>query len=159
MRLLYSKPELRDLSQGSRISFARQFRFMSQHELADKLGISGDNKRRAMTRYEKGERNPKDERTKVIANILNINYNAIKKYDFHNPIDLCYMFLWLEELLPNYQIDFSKTSFMYNEKVNYYKKFINDWNIMRNKRMKKEISYEEYINWKLTYRIEGDTYE
>ena len=69
------------------------------------------------------------------------------------------MFLWLEELLPNYQIDFSKTSFMYNEKVNYYKKFINDWNIMRNKRMKKEISYEEYINWKLTYRIEGDTCE
>jgi len=48
MRLLYSKPELRDLSQGSRISFARQFRFMSQHELADKLGITGDNKRRTM---------------------------------------------------------------------------------------------------------------
>ena len=37
---------------------------MSQHELADILGISGDKKRRAMTRYEKGERNPKDERIK-----------------------------------------------------------------------------------------------
>ena len=47
MRLLYSKPELRDLSQDSRISFARQFRFMSQHELANKLGISGDKKKKS----------------------------------------------------------------------------------------------------------------
>ena len=31
---------------------------MSQHELADKLGITGDNKRSTMTRYEKCERNP-----------------------------------------------------------------------------------------------------
>lgn len=159
MRLLYSKPELRDLSQGSRISFARQFRFMSQHELADKLGITGDNKRRTMTRYEKCERNPKDDRLKEIADILKININAIRKYDFTNPIDLCYIFLWLEELLPNYQLDFSKISFLYNEKVNYYKDFINEWNIMKTKRMKKEISYEEYVNWKLTYCIKGDTYE
>ena len=30
MRLLYVKPELRDLSQGSRIAFVRQLRHLSQ---------------------------------------------------------------------------------------------------------------------------------
>ena len=35
MRLIYSRPMLDDLSQGSRIAFARQFRFMSQDELSD----------------------------------------------------------------------------------------------------------------------------
>ena len=76
MRLLYLKPKLKDLSQGSRIAFIRQFRFMSQDDVSEKLGLSGECKRRTMTRYEKGNRNPKEDRTKIIAEILNINYNA-----------------------------------------------------------------------------------
>ena len=59
MRLLYTKPRLNDLSQGSRIAFARQFRTMSQDEVSDILGLTGECKRRTMTRYEKGDRNPK----------------------------------------------------------------------------------------------------
>ena len=46
MRLIYLKPELDDLSQGQRIAFAREFRMMTQDELSDKLGITGENKRR-----------------------------------------------------------------------------------------------------------------
>ena len=79
MRILYTKPELVDLSQGSRIAFARQFRFMTQDDVSDKLGLTGECKRRTMTRYEKGNRNPKDDRTSEIAKILDININAIKK--------------------------------------------------------------------------------
>ena len=30
MRVIYSKPELKDLSQDSRIAFIRQFRYMTQ---------------------------------------------------------------------------------------------------------------------------------
>lgn len=37
MRLMYLKSRLKDLSQGSRISFVRQFRQITQDELADKL--------------------------------------------------------------------------------------------------------------------------
>lgn len=74
MRLIYSRSMLDDLSQGSRIAFARQFRFMSQAELSNKLGITGENKRRTMTRYEKWKRNSKENRTRIIAEILNINY-------------------------------------------------------------------------------------
>ena len=52
MRLLYTKPRLNDLSQGSRIAFARQFRTMIQDEVSDILGLTGKCKRRTMTRYE-----------------------------------------------------------------------------------------------------------
>ena len=96
MRILYTKPELVDLSQGSRIAFARQFRFMTQDDVSDKLGLTGECKRRTMTRYEKGKRNPKDDRTSEIAKILDININAIKKYDYKEPIYLLYTLLWLE---------------------------------------------------------------
>ena len=76
MRILYTKPELVDLSQGSRIAFARQFRFMTQDDVSDKLGLTGECKRRTMTRYEKGNRNPKDDRTSEIAMLQTRNNHS-----------------------------------------------------------------------------------
>ena len=155
MRILYTKPELVDLSQGSRIAFARQFRFMTQDDVSDKLGLTGECKRRTMTRYEKGNRNPKDDRTSEIAKILDININAIKKYDYKEPIDLLYTLMWLEELIPKYQIDISKVPNINDENIVMFKQFINEWNVMREKRNKREITYEEYIEWKLTYGVKS----
>ena len=153
MRLLYTKPTLVNLSQGARISFARQFRMMSQDELSNRLGLTGECKRRTMTRYEKGDRNPKDKRLLEISSILNVSSNSIKVYDYKNPTDIIYVLMWLEELIPNYIIDISKV-------VNvdeYYSKTIitaiKDWNVMRTKRLRKEITYEEYIEWKLNYEL------
>ncbi len=42
MRYLYLKPKLKDLTQGSRIAFARQFRRFTQDEVAEKLGMGGE---------------------------------------------------------------------------------------------------------------------
>ena len=155
MRILYTKPELVDLSQGSRIAFARQFRFMTQDDVSDKLGLTGECKRRTITRYEKGNRNPKDDRTSKIAKILDININAIKKYDYKEPIDLLYTLMWLEELIPKYQLDISKVPNINDENIVMFKQFINEWNVMREKRNKREITYEEYIEWKLTYEVKS----
>ena len=156
MRMLYMKPELDDLSQGSRIAFARQFRFMTQDNVSDKLGLTGVCKRRTMTRYEKGDRNPKDDRTLEISKILNVNFNAIKKYDYKNPIDVLYTLLWLEELIPRYQIDLSKVPNINDENIIYIRKFIKEWDEMRNKRYNRKISYEEYIEWKLAYEVKDN---
>lgn len=60
-----------------------------------------------MTRYEKGDRNPKEDRTLEIAQILNVNIHAIKKYEYKKPIDIVYTLMWLEKLIPNYYIDLS----------------------------------------------------
>ena len=153
MRIIYAKPELRDLSQGSRIAFVRQFRFMTQDDVSNKLGLIGECKRRTMTRYEKGERNPKEERTKELANIFNVNYHAIKDYDYKDPMDLIYTLIWLEEIIPRYQIDLSKVPNINKDNINQIKDFIKIWEEMRSKRFKREISYIEYIEWKLTYEV------
>lgn len=156
MRLIYTKPLLKDLSQGSRIAFVRQFRLMTQDEVSDKLGLTGECKRRTMTRYEKGNRNPKNDRTMEIAQILNVNIASIKKYDYKNVEDIIYTLMWLEELLPNYHIDLSDVLSVKNNTILELKKFLDEWNIMRNKRMKREISYNDYIDWKLNYKIKED---
>lgn len=36
-----------------------------------------------MTRYEKGDRNPTSARTKLLAELLNVSYYAIKRYDYN----------------------------------------------------------------------------
>ena len=155
MRLIYTKPKLRDLSQGSRIAYVRQFRLLSQDDISNKLGLTGECKRRTMTRYEKGNRNPKDERTFEISKILNVNVNAIKKYDYLNMEDIIYTLMWLEELIPNYHIDLSNVPNFNDKYINRIKKFIEEWNIIRNKRLRREISFEEYTEWKLNYVDKG----
>ena len=90
MRIMYSRPTLIDMSQGSRIAFIRQYRLMTQDDVSDKLGITGECKRRTMTRYEKGIRNLKLERLNEISKILNVSTNSIKHYEFDNTIDILY---------------------------------------------------------------------
>lgn len=75
---LYVKSELRDLSQGSRIAFVRQLRHLSQDFVSDYLGLTCECKRRSMTRFEKGDRNSKDERVRKIAKLLNVSFNSLK---------------------------------------------------------------------------------
>lgn len=156
MRLMYTRPVLRDLSQGSRIAFVRQFRQMTQDEVSDKLGITGENKRRTMTQYEKGNKNPKEERTKIIANILDVNFNLIKKYDFKNKTDIVYIIMWLEEIIPNYKIDLSDIPYVRDRNLLFYENIIFEWTQMREKREKREISYAEYIEWKFSYVVDDN---
>jgi len=153
MRLVYTKPKLKDLSQGSRIAFVRQFRMFTQDDVSDKLGLTGECKRRTMTRYETGERNPKFERLKEIAEILNVNINSIKFYDYKEPLDIIYTLLWLEELLPNYNVDLYNVPNINEDSILLLKRCITEWNYMKLKRAKREISYQDYIEWKLNYSI------
>lgn len=152
MKPIYTKPKLLNLSQGARIAFVRQFRLMSQDEVAGKLGLTEDNKRRTITRYEKGNRHPKLERINDIANILNVDSNAIKEYSGETIDDLFSIFLWLEELLPNYKIDLSNVSEFNNQYIEPVNSFINEWDEIKSKRKNNLISYEEYIEWKINYR-------
>lgn len=107
MRLLYVKTELRDLSQGFRMTFVRELRYLSQGKISEYFGLNGECKRRTMTRYEKENRNSKDYRVKDIAKYLKVNFNSLKKYDYKNPEDLIYLFFWLEEYILNYRLDLS----------------------------------------------------
>ena len=51
--LIYFRPKLDDLSQGSRIDFVRQLRHLSQNFVSDYLGLTRKCKRKSMARYEK----------------------------------------------------------------------------------------------------------
>ena len=160
MRYVYLKPELNNLSQGSRIAFVREFRYMTQDNVSDKLGLTGECKRRSMARYERGDRVPKEERLQEIANILNINVKCLKEYDFKNEEDMIYILLWMEELYPRMNIDLGLSESLPKESDIKLKRFFDEWNVMKEKRTNLELSYDDYVEWKLQYDFnKGDEYE
>ena len=160
MRYVYLKPELNNLSQGSRIAFAREFRYLTQDNVSDKLGLTGECKRRSMARYERGDRVPKKERLQEIANILNVNVRCLKEYDFRNEEDMIYILLWMEELYPRMNIDLGLSESLPKESDIKLKRFFEEWNVMKEKRANLELSYDDYVEWKLQYDFnKGDEYE
>lgn len=160
MRYVYLKPELNNLSQGSRIAFVREFRYLTQDNVSDKLGLTGECKRRSMARYERGDRVPKKERLQEIANILNVNVRCLKEYDFRNEEDMIYILLWMEELYPRMNIDLGLSESLPKESDIKLKRFFEEWNAMKEKRVDLELSYDDYVEWKLQYDFnKGDEYE
>ena len=149
---IYLRPTLYDLSQGSRIKFVRVFRHLTQDNISEDLGITGENKRRTLTRYEKGERNPSKSRLQELSNILLVNDNLIKQYEFKSISDILYFLLWLEEMFPKMRIDLNTD----DETIN---SFFNEWNSMREKKEKMIINYEEYFEWKINYKVKEDRNE
>lgn len=157
MKYIYLKPELENLSQGERIAFARQVRRMPQDELADKLGFTGESKRRGVARYERGDRVPKEDRLKEIAGILNVNVKCLKEFDFRNDEDMIYMLLWMEEMYPRMDIDLDIPEYFPLKRDKKLGKFMREWKVIREKRCNYEITYDEYIEWKLQYEYkEGE---
>ena len=156
MRYFYIKPELRDMSQGSRIAFVKQFRHLSQDKVSDALGLTGECKIRIMTRYEKGDRNPRDERISRISEILNVEYSSIKKYDYKNIVDLIYFFLWLEEILPNYHLDLPDVS-AYSNDVELLINSLVQWSEIRKNDIKEKFLMKNILN-KIEFKNRGGLY-
>ena len=149
MKYTYLKPDLENLSQGARIAYVRQLRRMTQDEVSSKLGLTGECKRRSMTRYERGDRIPKQERLEELARIFNVNVRYLEEYNFRKIEDTIFQLLWMDEMYPRMNIELNIDSYYpstKNEKIN---KFINEWTEIKEKRLNHEITYEEYIEWKL----------
>ena len=65
------------------------------------------------------------------------------------------MFFWLEELIPNYRLDLSQVKNINDDRIKVVVNSLLEWKVQKLKRDRREISYEDYLNWKLNYEIKG----
>lgn len=65
------------------------------------------------------------------------------------------MFFWLEELIPNYRLDLSQVKNINDDRIKVLVNSLLEWKVQKLKRDRREISYEDYLNWKLNYEIKG----
>lgn len=150
----YFKPTLKNLSQGARLEYVRKLRYMSKDDVADYFELGGERKERTISRYENNSRVPSNERLKELEKLYNVSINAIKEYKFDDPIDSIYMIMWLEEQFPYYELNLDYNCIkrtIYNMNI---QKGLSEWTETREKRENGEITTDEYIEWKLNYKID-----
>lgn len=156
--MYYRKPTLKNLSQGARLEYVRKLRHMNEDDVAEYFEFGGMYPRKTFKSYETNYRETSKERLKDIAELYEVSINAIKKYDFSNPIDVIYNLMWLEEEFPYYEINFDCDSYNKTEYNEIVIKTIKEWQQMKEKRENSEISDDEYLEWKLNFEIENNAY-
>ena len=150
--MFYIKPNLKNMSQGARLEYIREVRHMTKEDVAAYFGFGGREQNKTIREYENNTTSPSQSRLEELAELFEVSVDAIRKYDFTNPIDEIYYQMWLEEQYPYYQFQlpdrFGGSSYNFNVQNG-----INEWLEMRKKRENHEITDQEYIEWKLNYKL------
>ena len=128
---------------------------MPKPYVAEHFQLGGDKPTDSIDKYERNAREPLPGRLQALAELYDVNINAIKQYDFIDPIDVIYYHMWEEELIPY-------SGFVFNigrlKETFYTENILNgiaEWEEMRDKREKGEISDQDYIEWKLHFELEN----
>lgn len=150
----FFRPKLRDLTKGARLEFARKFRYLDEKNVAEYFGLGGKDPARTIRNYEHNDVEPSDARLEELADLYEVSIDAIRDYDLSNPIDLIYIAMWQEELMPYFDINIDDISNNLNDYAKDLVKGINEWKVMKEKRENLEIPIQEYIDWKLNYRFD-----
>lgn len=89
------------MTTGKRIRYTRTFRGMTQKDLGIALGFDPGSADIRVSQYESDNRKTiKEPMLRQMAEILKVNYNALKTYEFDNPLDVMESFFWFEKEFP-----------------------------------------------------------
>ena len=153
MNNYFFKPEFEYLSQGARLKFVRELRYMSKPNVAEFIQVGGKKPTDTIDKYERNAREPELKRVKDLADLFDVSVYAIKRYNFVDPNEVIYYHMWEEELCPYSEfiinIDAMKKTF-YNKDII---RGLEIWEKMRKRREKREISDREYLEWKLHFNL------
>ena len=147
--MFYIKPNLKNMSQGARLRFIRENKGIKPNDIAKYLGYKSN---KPIREWENNTKSPDATNLKRLAEV---SIDTIKKYDFIDPIDEIYYPMWFEEQFPYYEFDIASCRFggsAYNFNV---QNGINEWLEMRKKRENHEIADQEYIEWKLNFKLKN----
>lgn len=71
----------------------RKLRHLEKDDVAEYLGLGGERPERTIARYENNDRVLCEDRLKDLAELYDVNINAIKEYDYKDSIDTIYIFM------------------------------------------------------------------
>lgn len=148
--MFYKKELLENMSQGARLKFIRKNKGIELNDIAKYLGYSSN---KPIREWENNTKSPDARNLPRLAEAYGVSIDAIKNYDFIDPIDEIYYQMWYEEQYPYYQLKlpdrFTRSSYNFN-----VQKGINEWLKLREKRENYEITDQEYLELKLNFKIE-----
>ena len=147
--MFYKKELLKNMSQGARLRFIRENKGIDPKDIAKYLGYKSN---KPIREWENNVKSPDTRNLPRLAEAYGVSIDAIKKYDFIDPIDEIYYQMWYEEQYPYYQFQlpdrFAGSAYNFNVQNG-----INEWLKMRGKRENYEITDQEYLEWELNFKL------
>jgi len=160
---------------GERIRAIRTFRGITQRELGMKLGYEDKYADTRISQYEKDYRVPKKDTIMEMAKIFDCNYKCLENYSLSTAEDIMETLFWLDEanmdavhlfemIRANNMIapktygeycteDFQSATPPVGISLDYglVNDFLQNWLKIQNKYKSKEISRDEYFEWKIQW--------
>ena len=141
---------------GERIRFFRNLRGMTQKSLGMSIGFAEKTADIRMAQYESGTRAPKEKLVNELANVLNVSPKALVVPDIDSYLGLMHTLFALEDLyafkINNIDGEICLTLDKSNSSA-YLTMFdmLSTWYKEADKLKRREISKEEYDNWRYCY--------
>ena len=145
----FFKPNLENVSQGARLKFVRELRYMSKPNVAEFLELGGEKPTDSIDKYERNAREPQPERLEELAELFDVSNYAIRRYNFVDPNEVIYYHMWEEEQFPYSKFNVDIDSYKKTTSNQFVVKVLDEWEKLREKRINGEITDEEYIELKL----------
>ncbi len=159
---------------GQRIKIIREFRKLTQKELGIKCGFTESNADVRIRQYENNTKIPRKDTLMKIAEALDVNCLALENYSNGNAEDVMETLFWLEELcsITLFSLDYEyekNTDWVFSGKYNNWNhfsvqtpigiyinynlvnEFMAEWMKRQIELKNKEISRNEYFEWKLNW--------
>lgn len=160
------------MTQGERIKYIRQKRVLTQQQLGEACGFTETSAGVRIRQYESNKKSPKDDTLMAIAQALHVNYIAIKNYDLGSAEDILETLFWLDtagntielfsldketdtnndwEFKGSYNDDvYMNARTPFGIVINYgsVNHFMKEWYLRKQQLKSKEITQEQYDNWK-----------
>lgn len=156
---------------GEKISRIRKHRSITQKQLGEFLGFGGKVVDRRISHYETGFRVPKKETLIKIADFFEVEVNNFIPEEMHGFSEEFFKeLLWLDEEYPNFfNIFCFKNSVMNADKINreffpgkfspvslcvnndVFNEYLKEWYLRIEELRLKEITREEYFEWKINW--------
>ena len=100
--MFYKKELLQNMSQGARLRFIRENKGIELNDIAKYLGYKSN---KPIREWENNVKSPDARNLPRLAEAYGVSIDAIKNYDFIDPIDEIYYPMWFEEQFPYYEFD------------------------------------------------------
>ena len=137
-----------ELTMGERIRFVRQFRGLTQTELAEKIGLPpGENGRIRISQYENSTYTPKEETLEKISNALGVTSQYLSVEKSHPALDFVFHLLEYDRDDPITIEKVGKDRYSLEFDCFLVSKFMDEW-IQKKADLRTGImTEEEYTEW------------
>lgn len=142
-----------ELTMGDRIRFVRQFRGLTQTELAEKIGLPpGENGRIRISQYENDTHIPKEEMLEKISEVLGVTSLYLSTKEHTSFLDFAFHLIEVDRVVPITIEKKGWDAYSLQLECSIMSEFFDKWIQKKADLEAGRITKEDYIEWTINFK-------